>query len=204
MFPPSKTPPFFDLLSPSDQEEYYKLRALVSSESCRHNRHHRLDTFSDVLSSIRSYCERGDSNDGLRALVCGVCHLSDSIAVNVRRLRILVEKCKSSINGSFQRMGFLPFIGKTEALDRLTEKMPQIKGNYNELREWSYRRSEVFTPQPFIPSFNCTEYPVPETPAPGLGSFVMGKPTKETDWPKGADDPFCLKPSCFDDFSWDL
>jgi hypothetical protein len=202
MSSPPKFPQFFDLLSPADQEGYQKLRALVSSESCRHNRHHRLDTFSEVLSSIRSFCEKGDADDGLRSLVCGVCHLSDSIAVNVRRLRLLVEKCKSSINGSFQRMGCLPFLGKTASLDILAERMPQIRGNHAELREWSFRKIEVMTPQPYI--HHCKPVPliIPDTPAPYVLQYGASTEQRSEDWPEEKDDPFCLRPSWAGGFSW--
>jgi hypothetical protein len=179
-------PPFFELLTPADQEGYEYLRSQVSSDGYRHHRHHRLDAFSTALSSIRSYCEKGDADDSLRSLVCGVCHLSDSIAVNVRRLRFLVEKCKSSINGSFQRMGYLPFVGKTASLDVLSDRIPQIRGNYTELREWSFRRLEVIPQQPFLSHYRGFSVIVTETPTFPMSSYRA----PGDDWPDDKDDLF--------------
>jgi hypothetical protein len=132
--------------------------------------------------------------------------MNNMIAVNVRRLRLLVDKCKSSINGSFQRMGCLQFVGKTETVDLLADRIPQIRGNYPELREWSFRRCEVMTPQPQMPLCPLPQFAVPATPAPSLGTFIgpASQNPVESDWGKEKDDPFCLRPVFLDGYSWDF
>ncbi|KAH0787308.1 potassium/sodium hyperpolarization-activated cyclic nucleotide-gated channel 1 [Histomonas meleagridis] len=206
-------PKYFETLSPEDQEEYKKLRAVLSSKDCRNNRGQRLTKFSEMLSAIQKFCIRNDQNDSNRCLVCGICWLPNGIAINTRQLRKLIDKCKSSINGSLQRIGFSAVSMKDDSYNKLYAVIPQLKNNYKETREWSIRQATFSTPQAELPVFN--PYPTPpnyppqaQTPHPNITPLPMSNDSFAQDYQSGDippdpddwSDPFCLPPSfVFDD-----
>jgi hypothetical protein len=100
-----------------------------------------------MLGIIREFCEHSPENRSERFLVCGACPLAEGLAINIRQLRILLGKCKSSINGSFQRMGWIGMPLKDANYQELREKLPHIRMNFAELREWSFRGYRPFSPQ---------------------------------------------------------
>jgi hypothetical protein len=196
-------PRFFDLLSSDDQEKYQSLRSVLSSSDCRNNRNQRLDKFQEMFAVIREFCDRSDDGDADRFLVCGVCPLDGCVAINIRQLHILLDKCKSSINGSFQRMGSATVALKGHVLDTFLAKIPQLKSNYNELREWSVRIFPAWASMSAWPPKVPQLSPVVITPPPSLGQidgFCLGggrRPADDNVWTK-PDDDFCLTPSFFE------
>ena len=132
-------PKYWGLLSEADQVQYNALRIAFTPGSILSPRNASPETFEDMLSMIRNFAERGDDNDWRRFLVCGICWLDDAVAVNTRQLRLLVSKCKSSINGSLQKMGFTTNTSHTESWKNLFPKIPLLKDNFHELRQWTIR-----------------------------------------------------------------
>jgi hypothetical protein len=206
-------PKYYDLLSIGDQEQYNALRATLSSQLCRNRRGQRLENFSEMLASIQAFCIRHDEDDWKRCVVCGVCWLAAGIAVNNRQLSILLDKCKSSINGSLQKIGYSTLQSRTESSGALCEAMPILRDNFNDLREWTVRLFVAATPQPRIPIYQVdtsfpfqspapSQYPVfplksqiivapvrsPSTPA-------LETPTVDSGWHEPFFDPFCLEPT---------
>jgi hypothetical protein len=201
-------PRFFELLSPADQELYQVLRSALSSPDCRNNRNQRLDKFQEMLGAIREFAEHSETDRILRYLVSGVCSLRDGIAINIRQLRILLDKCKSSINGSFQRMGWIGLPLKDDILEEFVSKIPALKTNFPELREWSVRGyrpfsplAQKYSPMPcaFAQGWTPAQTAVP-TPPPSLGQIAsVPQPSQPSPnaW-SDLDDPFCLTPNFFD------
>jgi hypothetical protein len=159
-------PKYYDLLSPSDQEQYTELRSTLSSQMCRNRRGKRLEGFSDMLSSIRAFCIRHNDDDWKRCLVCGVCWLPNGIAINNRQLSILIDKCKSSINGSLQKMGYSTLQSRSESSSSLCDTIPLLKNNFNELREWTVRLFVAATPQPNLPIYSVNTLHPFQSPMP--------------------------------------
>ncbi|OHT10125.1 hypothetical protein TRFO_20648 [Tritrichomonas foetus] len=155
----NNTPKYFEMLSSDDQKSFLELQSRLSSKKLRNNRGQRLSKFSEILHSIQSFVCKGDENDSIRALVCGVAWLPRGIAINTRQLSILIDKCKSSINGSLQRMGYIPVQTKGDQTSELVEKIPFLKNNFPELREWTVRQLAVSTPPAeFIPTSFSTNF----------------------------------------------
>ena len=186
-----------DLLSPKDKNEYDLLQETFHSKNCRNNRNQRLQKFSEMLSSIQSYCLQplDESNNWKRCLVCGVAWIKSGLAVNIRQLTILLDKCKSSINGSLQRANYRVINGCTE---ELSEAIPIMKGNFNELREWTVRELSTSTPQPIIPTLNqsvplkMATSPSPEIPNTNMFEFSGRDLTPSED--EFFQDPLALVP----------
>ena len=164
-------PQYIELLSENDMEMYKTLRKTLTSSENRNCRNKRLESFSEMLKSIKNYAIRQDNNDWKRCIVCGVCWLSDGIAVNTHQLSILLGKCKSSINGSLHRMKYVPFPSSNKASTELMELIPKLKTNFAELRQWTLRKQVVFTPQPAMNVFTApTNDNTFQTPEPVLNA----------------------------------
>lgn len=133
-------PRFWNLLSDTDKFQYNRMRAAMSAPSNKNQRNKRIETFSESLEMIRKYAVRGESDDWRRCLVCGVFWLPEGLAINTHQLRILIFKCKSSINGSLQKMGYAASLGRTEAATAMVGSVPFLKDNATELRQWTVRR----------------------------------------------------------------
>lgn len=168
----NEKPRFYETLSKEDQAEYDRIRAALSSKACRNNRNKRVATFAEMLQAIKQFCIRGDGDDAKRCQVCGVAWLPQAIAINTRQLRILIDKCKSSINGSLQRMGYSALALKNEYNQDLFKEIPSLESNFTEMREWSIRQQNVMTPQPELPvfehKFSSISMPEIATPSPSF------------------------------------
>ena len=146
-----ETPQYWELLSEEDKNGFMEMQQEFSSGVLKRVRNSRAETFDEILEVIKKYCVKNDENDWKRYLVCGVCWMDSAIAINTRQLRILVCKCKSSINGSLQKMGYSTNMAHSESWKILFPKIPLLKDHFPELRKWTirYKPSEV-SPQQTI------------------------------------------------------
>lgn len=138
-----KDPQYWNLLSESDKAGYNNLRRSFNAGSIRRNRGHRIETFDGILEAIRKYAERKAQDDWKRFLVCGVCWMDQAIAINTRQLRLLISKCKSSINGSLLKLGYSTNTSHSESWKILFSRIPLLKDNFTEIRQWTIRYKDV-------------------------------------------------------------
>jgi hypothetical protein len=136
-------PAYWDLIDESDRAAYLTLRQTLSSSTCKHCRHHSNEVNRDILNMIQAFVIRNDADDWKRALVCGICWLQASIAINTRQLRLLVSKCKSSINAMFQNIGYVTVPTTSEYGVAIAQFFPAIKDNFAELRKWTIRAAKT-------------------------------------------------------------
>lgn len=134
-----KIPQYWNLLTEVDKNGYHNLKMAFNAGSIKRNRGHRIETFDGILDAIRRYAEQGNENDWKRFLVCGVCWMDQAIAINTRQLRLLISKCKSSINGSLQKLGFSTNTSHSESWKILFSRIPLLKDNFTEIRQWTIR-----------------------------------------------------------------
>jgi hypothetical protein len=144
---------YFSLLSDADRATFEVLRHTLSSPASRCCRNHRLAAFYEMLTAICGYCIRGERDDGLRCLACGLCWLERGlIAINTRQLSHVLKKSKSSINGSFALMRYAPMTPREQEVTKLCTAIPWLRGRAHDLRQWTMR------------SMNCPEAPPHEQP----------------------------------------
>ena len=143
----AKQPEFLELLNEADRREFEHIRAALASPACKHRRHHSKEINSEILNRIRQFVVRNDGDDWKRALVCGICWMPDGIVVNTWQLRLLLSKCKSSINALFQNLGYVTVPTSNEFASQLVHIFPIIKDNFAELRKWTPRMLRGPTPQ---------------------------------------------------------
>lgn len=158
----SKHPNHWDLLNEDDKEIYRQISAALSAPTSKNKRNKKIDDFTEVIVAIERFENTDEKDRWKRCLVCGVCQLSNGIAVNITQLKRLVFKCKSSINGSLKGMGYDTVVSKTSACEELLEAIPYLRNNTTELRQWTVRlrsgaslpASDTTPPQPDF-AFDC-------------------------------------------------
>ena len=136
-------PGHWNLLTRSDLDEYVKLRKSFYDEIRKSKKGERLDAFIQRILKIKNFVERGDGDDWKRGLVCGIIFLPNSIAIHIQQFRLLLGKCKSSINGSLQAIGFAahPQGGPIET--ELLMKVPIFQKEHSEVKKWTVRDCTV-------------------------------------------------------------
>lgn len=134
-------PPHWDLLSDDDKVIYKGIYQALSAPTNRNKRNKRIDDFREIVDAILLFINQNETDAWKRRLVCGICKLSNGIAVNIAQLRKLIFKCKASINGSLKLMGYDSVASKTTSCAELFEKIPYLKTNSAELRQWTVRTS---------------------------------------------------------------
>ena len=139
---------FFSELSDADQRTYETLRMYLAEPTNKNKRNKSVETFAANLNAIKNFVVRNDADDWKRAYVCGICWIGDTIAINTRNLRILVAKCKSSINGLFQAMGYGTVPQGSESGAAVVHYFPMLKDNFAEIRQWTVRKKMTSTPTP--------------------------------------------------------
>jgi hypothetical protein len=140
---PLQLPLYWSLISEADRRLYHMMREAISSSAWRHRRNRANLVNCDILQTIKGYVVRNDPDDWRRALVCGISWFESGIAINVRQLRLLLSKCKSSINAMFAGLGYVAVPTTSEHASEFSARFPIIKENFAELRQWTIRELKV-------------------------------------------------------------
>lgn len=135
-------PQYFNLLNETDKYQYRVLQTYFYSQTQKNLRNKRIESFQQALEKVKSFALRGRDDDWLRCLVCGIFWIPQGLVVNTQYLKLILLKCKSSINGSLQKMGYNTYITKNEIAQSLFQSLPIFKGFLfkNELRKWCFRQ----------------------------------------------------------------
>jgi hypothetical protein len=136
---PLPLPQYWNLQVDSDKVTYLKIQHTLSSSVCKHQRHHANDLNKEILNSLQTFIMRNDPDDWKRGLVCGICWVRGAIAINIRQLKILLARCKSSVNSMFLNIGYTTVPTDTQYTIALSEFFPGLKGNFGALRRWTIR-----------------------------------------------------------------
>jgi hypothetical protein len=144
---------FFSLLDQLDRTSDMEMQAVLRNSEKRYKRNKRMESLQDALDTIQEFCVRHTADDWKRSLVCGVCWIGQDIAINTRQLRLLVDKCKSSINGALSQMGYGTAPVKSAISQSLLAFIPFLKGNFVEQRQWTIRRRTHQSPAPIRSAF---------------------------------------------------
>ena len=161
----SEVPKYWNLMNNIDQYQYMYMRNMLANPTNKSLRNKRLENFSEMLEVLRQFCVRGDGEDWRRFLVTGIAWLKNgAIAVNTHQLKLITNKCKSSINGSLHKMGFNYGMERSEAAAAVVQSIPILKENPAQLRQWTVRSNIPMTPMSSPPSQSPINSPVQQVP----------------------------------------
>lgn len=127
------------LLTPWEREEYLRLM-----NSFRHgpkitSKDRRLITFTNELNLLHDYLESSPNNLEQRCLMVGLCFVGPIVCVNTRQLKAFLNRCKSSINGSFQQLGYVAMKSKAIARECVLSALPMLNSHQFILKQWTAR-----------------------------------------------------------------
>jgi hypothetical protein len=158
----AEVPHLWALLSKGDKLQYLTLKSTIDSNSHNPARNHRVGLFQRVLKTVHQFAVRGDASDWKRCMVCGVFWLPPALAVNTSRLRLLVPRCKSSINGCIRLMGYTETLSHTESARVLNYAWPSSIDFSDELKQWTVRTPSVGLQSMKAQAKDESPMPIPE------------------------------------------
>jgi hypothetical protein len=127
-------------LLPADERGQYQI--LVDSIACDvHNgrKHPALTEFVKHITLVHKFIMRGNPGDPLRGIVCGVEFGPGFILVNTDRLKKLLLRSKSYMNGGFQRLGYDVMRPSQDLESLLTRLLPNVNPEFFALKQWCVR-----------------------------------------------------------------
>lgn len=133
-------PQNWKLLNNADLRSYFDLQYQFQQETAKSPKGKRLDSFNEKLNKIKKFIEKGDGEDWKRSIVCGIffSDLPNFLAIQIQQFKMLVGKCKSSINGSFQQLGYVAQPQLEQEF--LSKKIPLQFRNVTDFKKWSIRQ----------------------------------------------------------------
>lgn len=171
--------PLIAALPGNDQVAYLQLAHYIATSEDRNKRNLGMQTFVHHLTMIHDFVCRGDAKDNLRGLVCGIQFGNESLLINTSRLKKLMCRSKSCMNGCFQKMGYVPSRPSQELASLLCKITPGIMSDALNPRNWCVRRS---SPQSklFIPNLRIeisAKITIPMTDAPSASEDEQTLPS---------------------------
>jgi hypothetical protein len=119
----------------------------------------RLDTFPRDLMLAISYIERSPTNTEARAILVGLCFIGPCVCVNTRQLKTFMARCKSSINGSFQQLGYVLIAARAKARECVLASLPALRAHREVMRQWTARFVSETARHCFLSSFPAARLP---------------------------------------------
>ncbi|OHT12394.1 hypothetical protein TRFO_17758 [Tritrichomonas foetus] len=132
------TPLYWDILTLNDKDEYRKIQQRLAPAKGRITRTKNVIKFTESLEELRRFVNKGDVNDWVRSMVCGIFWLNpETIVVNTSQLCILLGKGKSSVNVGFQEVGYITLPSSVDLNNMIINQFPPFKHNSRDIRKWS-------------------------------------------------------------------
>ncbi|KAK8886472.1 hypothetical protein M9Y10_041935 [Tritrichomonas musculus] len=150
---------YWNAISQDDRNEFIHLRNNFHHGQKISSKDRRIITFSKELSIVLRYLERSDENREERCVLCGVCFVGPIVCVNTRQLKSFLSRCKSSINGSFQQLGFVALRTKAKARNCVLTALPSLQNHQSILRQWTVRYASDEARFCFVSSYSKLKMP---------------------------------------------
>jgi hypothetical protein len=138
---PKLSPPsaYWNSLTADDRSEFIRLRSHFHQCQKCSSSDRRGVTFSKELQVVLSFIERSPDNMESRCIVTGICVAGPVICINTRQLKVFLCRCKSSINGILQELGYLAIRTRTKTRQAIQVCLPSLDRDADLLRQWTVR-----------------------------------------------------------------
>jgi hypothetical protein len=159
-------------LPQEDYSEYLRLRTRFREQS-KYSRLGRVVCFSQELLAVLEFIERSPIGREDRSIVVGLAFAGPCICVNTQHLKTLLGRSKSSLNGSFQQIGYGSM--KAHAGEWLAAVLPSLANKSGLLRQWTIRIPSEDASVFFVSKSQLPQIPEPIKPL-RCDSFVNPMP----------------------------
>lgn len=129
----------WNALSSEDQQTYLSMRNDFQKESKPSRKDRKTAIFKKEIQMIIDFIEHSPDGREARSIVSGIAIGGSFICVNTRQLKNFIARCKSSINVSFQDIGYIAVKTKAKAKSVVSTVIPSLTGNAGFLRQWTCR-----------------------------------------------------------------
>ncbi|KAK8884405.1 hypothetical protein M9Y10_043515 [Tritrichomonas musculus] len=166
----------------SNQIEYFHLVNMFAYADDRNKRNLGMTTFIKHLSMIHAFVCRGDSYDALRGMLCGIEFGLNSFLINTGKMKKLMYRSKSCMNGCFQKLGYNVCRPPHDILTLFSQILPGIPSHLLTARQWCVRRASENSQLSFIPNIKVeiatplNADPTPETNSSSTPSSPVSPP----------------------------
>jgi len=140
---------YWECLGCDEKIDYMNMRNSFAKSHCNNNQERQPASLFNDLQAVLTFVESRKKNQEARAIVAGIKKVGKYICVNTRQLKCLLCRCKSSINNSFQQLGYVS--AKSKSKNVLLGSLPSLLHNPILLRQWTIRCSDR-TPIQISPS----------------------------------------------------
>jgi len=174
---------FWGVLTCDDKAEFARLRADFLRCGGASGKDRRVGTFQKELGSVLAFLERDGVRREERSIVSGIAFAGPFICVNTRQLKLFLGRCKSSINGSFQQLGYVALRTRTKARLCIGAVLAPLAREQGMLRQWTVRFASAAARCCFVSSFPAAALPpvadsdlVEDRPRAALPVVAKGEP----------------------------
>jgi hypothetical protein len=155
-------------ITQDERQEYLRLRTAFRDQN-KLSKDHRTRTFSEELHMLLEFIERSRDGGEGRSIILGLAFAGQYICVNTRQMSHLFGRCKSTINGCFQQIGYISM--KTKWMECVAAVLPSLAGDPSSLRQWTARYASEEAAFCFLsrlpaPEIVLETFPDPELPTP--------------------------------------
>lgn len=151
---------YWNKLTQEDKTEFQKLRNHFHQSQKISSKDSRLVSFSNELHTVLKYIEHSEQGRECRTILTGVAFAGPFICVNTRQLKCFLGRCKSSINGSFQQLGYVAIKTKSKARACILAILPSLISDQNILRQWTVRCASEDAKFCFVTSLTSIQLPI--------------------------------------------
>jgi hypothetical protein len=173
------------LLPLEERGQYQSLVDGIAADVERTRKHSGVAEFVKHISLVHCFIARGNRNDPLRGVICGVEFGRGFVLVNTDRLKRVLFRSKSCMNGCWQRLGYDVMRPSNDLVTFFTRLLPNVNPEFFAIRQWCVRlvhdgNTVCFAsnlPDSFSNAFEVEPMPaVPLQSQVSIGQFV--KPQK--------------------------
>ena len=126
-------------LTREDQATFMQLHIHFIKQQKEHMKDRKSNTFFNDIMCLLQYIEYTPLRKDDRAICVGVACSGPFMCVNTQQLKIILGRCKSSINNSFQQIGYDTVKTKGKSREAVLSIIPSLITEQNTLRKWTVR-----------------------------------------------------------------
>ncbi|OHS94300.1 hypothetical protein TRFO_39489 [Tritrichomonas foetus] len=148
------------LLSREDQAAYMQLHLHFIKQQKEHMKDRRNNTFFNDIQCLLKYIEYSPVRKDDRAICIGLACSGPFVCVNTQQIKIILGRCKSSINNSFQQIGYEAIKTKGKSREAVLAIIPSLSAEQNTLRKWTVRCASEASSACFVSRFHMVALPL--------------------------------------------
>lgn len=146
-------------LSREDQASFMQLHLHFIRQQKEHLKDRRNNTFFTDIQCLLQFIEYSPLRKDDRAICVGLACSGPFVCVNTQQIKIILGRCKSSINNSFQLIGYEAVKTKGKSRDAILAIIPALQNEQNTLRKWTVRCASETSTCCFVSRFQMVDLP---------------------------------------------